>query len=371
MKFLFHCLLTILALCFSSCGKKNGGGGGIPPKPIRPVTAATAVSRDVPVYLEEIGNCSAYESVTIQPQVTGPIVGIHFTDGMELKKGDLLFTIDPRPYQAALNKARANLEQDRAKAVYAASQMKRNLELQKKKVIAAQDFDSAQSAELSANATVQADEAAVEQAQINLDYCTIHSPIPGRASKRMIDLGNVVSPANQLLLIQRQDPIYVDFTVPEASLPRVRKYREADTLKVEASFADDPKKRRTGKFDFLDSGVQQSTGTVRMRAIMENTDRLFWPGQFVNVRILLDTLKATVLVPNEAVQVGNAGYFVFVIKTDNTVELRSVKTGQRHGEEMAIVEGVKAGESVVVTGQIALAPGTQVAVVPANGPKGS
>ena len=357
----FHFLPLLLALALSSCGKKNAGP---PPKPVRPVTAATAESRDVPVYLEEIGNCSAFETVVIQPQVSGPIIGIHFTDGMEVKKDDLLFTIDPRPYQAALDRARATLEQDRAKAANAKSQLQRNQELQRTKVIAAQEYDNAQSAAQSEAATVQADEAAVAQAQINLDYCTIRSPIQGRASRRLFDLGNVVTPSNRLLLIQRQDPIYVDFTVPEAALPRVRSYREAQTLKVEASFADDPQKRRTGEFDFIDSGVDAATGTVRMRAILTNEDRLFWPGQFVNVRLLLDTLKGTVLIPNEAVQVGSAGPFVFVIKADNTVELRPVKTGQPQGDSTAIASGLKAGEVVVVTGQLALAPGTQVQVVP-------
>jgi len=361
-------LLAFLALGFSGCGNKNAG---TPPKPIRPVTAAKAVQKDVPIYLDEIGNCTAFESVTIQPQVSGPIVDIHFKDGMELNKGDILFTIDQRPFQAALDKARATLEQDRAKAVYAVAQLRRNDELQKTKVIAAQEFENARSTSQSSNATVQADEAAVSEAQINLDYCTIRSPIQGRASKKLVDVGNVVSPSTQLLLIQRQDPIYVDFTVPEASLPKVRQYREANTLKVEASFADDPQKRRTGEFDFLDSGVQQNTGTVRMRAVLDNQDRLFWPGQFVNVRILLDTLKNTVLVPNEAVQVGNAGPFVFVIKADQTVEIRPVKIGQRQGDDMAILQGVQAGEKVVVTGQLALAPGTQVSEVADPVNKGS
>jgi multidrug efflux system membrane fusion protein len=357
--FPISCLLGSLTLGLASCGPKQAAQ---PPKPARPVTAAIASSRDVPIYLDEIGNCTAYETVTIQPQVSGPIVGIHFTDGQELQKGDLLFTIDSRPFQAALDRAKATLEQDKAKFDFAQSQLRRNEELKRTKVISPSDYDNAISNDQAAKAAVHADEAAVEQAQINLDYCTIRSPIVGRASKRMVDLGNVVGTATPLLMIQRQDPVYVDFTVPESSLPKVRKYREANTLAVEASFADDPSKRRLGQFDFIDSGVQQSTGTVRMRAVMENKDRLFWPGQFVNVRILLDTMKNTVLVPGEAVQVGSAGTFVFVIKPDQTVELRPVKTGQRQGDDMAILDGVKAGEQVVVTGQLALAPGTQVQV---------
>lgn len=347
------------ALFLAACGRETP----LPPPPPKAVSVAKAVTRDVPIYLDEIGNCTAYETVTIQPQVSGPIVEIHFTDGDDLKKGELLFTIDPRPYQAALDKAQATLAQDRAKHEYDESQLKRSEELSKTKVVSAQDLDSARSNAQASSSTVQSDEAAVEQAQINLDYCSIRSPIEGRASKRMVDLGNVVSAnTTPLLLIQRQDPIYADFTIPENSLPRVREFISAGTLKVQAGFPDNPSKNRVGAFNFLDSGVQQSSGTVRMRAIFKNEDRLFWPGQFVNIRILLDTIKDAVLVPNEAVQVGSNGHYVFVVKQDLTVDLRPVKPGQRQGDAVVVSEGVQPGETVVVTGQIALAPGAKVDV---------
>ena len=344
------------------CTKKNAA---LPPPPVRAVTVAQATVRDVPVYLDEIGNCTAFESVLVQPQVTGAIVGIHFKDGAELKKGDPLFTIDPRPYQAALDKAKATLEQDRAKASYDQGQVKRSEELRQTRVISPQELDSMHSAAEGSKAAIQADQANVAAAEINRDFCEIRSAIDGRASKRMVDIGNVVVPnTTQLLLVQRQDPIYVDFTIPESALPKVRQYKEAGTLKVEASFADDPSRRREGAFDFLDNGVQQNSGTVRVRALLQNEDRLFWPGQFVNVRLLLDTAKAAVLVPSEAVQIGQAGPFVFVVKADSTVELRSIKPGQRQGDEAVITEGLKPGETVVVTGQIALAPGAKVKATP-------
>ena len=347
-------------LALGGCGKRQSAP---PPAPVRAVSVALAQTRDVPVYIDEIGNCTAYEAVMIQPQVTGAIVGIDFKDGTEVKKGDRLFTIDPRPYQAVLQKAKATLEQDRAKAQYAQLQVKRYEELIKTKVIAHQEYDSLRSTSQAAEAAVQADEAAVETAQIDLDYCEIRSPIDGRASKRKVDIGNLVmANATQLLLIQRQDPVYVDFTIPESALPEVRKYREKGTLKVEASFADDPAKRREGAFDFLDSGVQQSSGTVRVRALLDNKDRLFWPGQFVNVRLLLDTIQEAVLVPNEALQIGQSGPFVFVVKPDSTVELRKVKPGQRQENAAVISEGLTPGETVVVTGQLALAPGAAVKV---------
>jgi len=332
--------------------------------PPRVVAVANAELRDVPFYLDEIGSCTAWETVTIQPQVAGMLVGIHFKDGAEVKKGDQLFSIDPRPYQAALDQAKATLEQDRAKAVFADSQLARNEELRTTKVVSPQDYDNAQSAARAAKAVVQADEAAVAAAQLNREFCDIRSPIDGRTSKRMVDMGNIVTGASQLLLIQRQDPMYVDFTVPEGILPQIRRFKEAGTLKVAASFADDPQKSREGAFDFMDSGVQPNSGTVRMRASLDNKDRLFWPGQFVNVRLLLDTVKNAVLVPSEAVQIGQKGPFVFLVKADSTVDLRPVKQGQRQGEDVVVTEGLKPGETVVVTGQVALAPGAKVAPTP-------
>ena len=367
MNFSRQCCLYggLLALLFlPACGRKQPAPA---PKPPRVVSVAVAETRDVPVYLDEIGNCTAYETVLFQPQVTGAIIGIHFKDGTEVKKGDLLFTIDPRPYLAALAKAKATLEQDRAKAAYDRTQVARYEELIKTKVIAPQEFDSLRSTAQASQAALLADEALVNTAQINLDYCEIRSPIEGRASKRMVDIGNIVSAnTTQLLLMQRQDPIYVDFTIPEGALSDVRKFRAQGTLKVEARFADDPAKCREGEFDFLDSGVQQNSGTVRVRALLQNKDRLFWPGQFVNVRLLLDTIKDAVLIPNEALQIGQTGPFVFVVKADSTVELRKVKPGQRQGAAVVVAEGLKPGETVVVTGQISLAPGVPVQIVGAG-----
>lgn len=344
----------------SGCGK---GRAPEMKRPARPVTAAKAVSADVPLYLSEIGNCTAFETVLIQPQVGGPITGIHFQDGAELKKGDLLFAIDTRPYQATLDKASATLEQDRVRAANDQAQLRRSQELRRTKVISEQELENVSATAAASQAAVQADEAAVQTARINLEYCTIRSPIDGRASKRMVDVGNVVSPnTSQLLLIQRQDPIYAEFTITEDQLPQVRSFLNAGTLKVEASFSEDPSKSRTGVLDFIDSGVQQGTGTVRLRGVMENKDRLFWPGQFVNVRVLLDTIKGAVLVPSEALQIGQNGSYVFVVKPDSTAELRPVKAGQRQGDMVAISSGLTAGETVVVTGQIALAPGSPVVI---------
>jgi len=359
---LFFGLVFLGVIFLPGCNRKPSETA---PKPARPVTVAQAEVKDVPVYLDQIGNCTAFETVMVQPQVSGAIVAIHFKDGAEVKKGDRLFSIDSRTYQAALDKAKATLEQDRAKAAYDQLQVKRYEDLSKTKVIAPQEFDSLRSTAQGSQAALLADEALVNAAQINLDFCEILSPIDGRASKRLVDVGNIVTPnATQLLLIQRQDPIYVDFTIPEASLPSVRNYNTKGTLKVKASFADDPAKQREGKFDFLDNGVQQSSGTVKVRALLDNKDRMFWPGQFVNVRMLLDTIKDAVLVPNEAMQVGQTGPFVFVVKQDSTVEKRAVKPGQRQESSITVTAGLKPGETVVLTGQINLAEGAAVKVTP-------
>lgn len=347
------------------CGKKNAPP---PVKPERAVSAAQAFLKDIPLYLDEIGNCAAYEAVVIQPQVSGALTAIHFQDGAEIHKGDLLFTIDPRPSQAALDKAKATLEADRAKAAYAQAQVKRNEELNKTKVIAPQDYDSLVSNAQAALATVQADMAAVDEARLNLEYCEIRSPIDGRAGKRKVDIGNIVTAnSTPLLSIQRQDPIYADFTIPERTLADVRAYREKGTLQVEVRFPDAPEKRRVGSFAFLDNGVQQDSGTVRVRALLANKDRLFWPGQFVNIRLLLDTIPQAVLVPADAVQTGQGGPFVFVVKADSTVELRRIEVGQRQEEHIAVTKGLSAGETIVVTGQVALAPGAKVKVVSTPG----
>ena len=353
--------LGLLVISLASCQKQ--AAFTLPPKT---VTVAVAEKRDVPFYLDEIGNCTAFQTVTIQPQVSGPIKQILFTDGQELKEGDPLFVIDEAPYKAALERAQGTLAQDSAKHENDVLQFKRTEALSKTNVVAAQDLDNARSTADGSAAAVQADEAAVKQAKINLDYCTITSPIEGRASDRRVDIGNVVTAnSTPLLLIQRQDPIYANFIIPESALSQVRGFIGAGTLKVQASFPEDPTKSRVGDFDFLDSGVQQASGTVRMRAKFANTDRLFWPGQFVKIRILLKTLKDAVLVPSEAVQVGENGPTVFILNPkDNTVSLAAVTVGQRQGGQTVITKGVNAGDTVVVTGQLMLFPGMKVVVVP-------
>jgi membrane fusion protein, multidrug efflux system len=319
--------------------------------PARPVIVAKVVAKDVPLYLDEIGTCAAYETVLVQAQVTGVIITRNFQDGSDVKKGDLLFTIDPRPFQAALDQAKAQAELDQLT-------LKRQVDLRARKVISQQDYDTAV-------ANARKSQAATEAAQVNLDWCYIKSPINGRVGLRNVDVGNLVGPSTPpLVTILGLDPIYTDFTVAENDLPLVRKYLGGSNVKVQTYLPDGSVTPRTGDLYFIDNAVQPGSGTVRARGVTPNPDRALWPSEFVRVRFILDILKNATLVPSQAVQVSQSGPFVFVVKPDNTVDLRPVKPGQRQGGDLTVIDGVKPDETVVVTGQLALAPGAKVAPQP-------
>ena len=316
--------------------------------PPRPVTTAKVTTKDVSLYLDEIGSTAAYETVQIQAQVSGQIIAREFKDGVDVKKGDLLFRIDPRPYEAALASAQADLLLNQAN-------LKRQQELRAKNVTASQEFDTAQ-----ANASRSA--AAVAAAQVNLDHCYIKSPIDGRAGLRNVDVGNVVGPGGNtpLLTIMGMDPIYTDFTIAEPDLPLVRRYLNNPNLKVLTDAEDDNIDPRSGSLYYIDNAVQPGAGTVKLRAVTPNPDRALWPSQFVHVRLILDTIKNAKLVPSSAVQIGQNGPYVFVVKDDSTIDLRQVKPGQRQGDLTVIMEGVNPGETVVTSGQLQLSPGAKV-----------
>ena len=339
-----------------------------PPPPPRPIAVAKVVQKDVPRYLDEIGTCTAFETVQVQSQVSGQIVARSFQDGADVKKGDLLFTIDARPYQAAFDQAQGQLAQTKSQLVLDQITLKRQQELRARNVVSPQDIDTAQGTVNSDEAKVKSAEATVAAAQVNLDYCNIRSPIDGRAGLRNVDTGNVVTGGNNapvLLTIQRLDPIYTDFTVAETDLPQVRPYLNGPTLKVLTDIPDDSGDPRTGDLYFIDNAVQPGAGTVKARAVTPNPDRKFWPEEFVRVRLILDTIKDAKLVPSQAVQISQNGPYVFVVKPDNTVDMRPVKPGQPQAGDMVVIEeGVQANETVVVTGQIALAPGVKVAPQP-------
>jgi multidrug efflux system membrane fusion protein len=320
-----------------------------PPPAPRSVAVAKVISKDVPLYLDEIGTCTAAETVQVQAQVAGQIISREFEDGADVKKGDVLFRIDPRSFQAALSSAQAD-------AALAHATLQRQTELRSKQVVAGQDYDVATANAMKADAGVAA-------AQINLDYCTIRSPIDGRTGIRNVDVGNLVGPSSPpLVMVQRLDPIYTDFTVAEPDIPLVRQHLNGPPLQVLTENENDKIPPRRGELTFIDNAVQPGVGTVKARATTENRDRALWPAQFVRVRLILETLKNAMLVPSNAVQIGQNGPYAFVVKPDSTLELRQLKPGQRQdGDTTVIVNGLKPGESVVTRGQLQLAPGMKVA----------
>jgi multidrug efflux system membrane fusion protein len=354
-------LVLLGALATYGCEKSAPASFERPPAP---VAVTQAVVQDVPVYLDAIGKFVAREVVSIQPQVSGRITQIHFTDGADVNVGQVLFTIDPRPYQAQLSAAEANLAQARAALELAKINFARVESITDPRAVSRQDYDAKKNAVAVAEAQVKQHQAAVENARLNLDYCTIRSPISGRAGQRLVDLGNVVAPNNSsLLVIQRLDPIYADFTITENDLSAVQQNMARRTLRVEVRLPDEPDQARNGELTFVDNSVQEGTGTVKLRATIANRDRRFWPGRFANVRLILGTRQDAVLVPAAAPQMAAKGPFVYVVKDDSTAELRAVAIGQRQGDLVVLEKGVKQGERVVTQGQLGVTPGGKVRLV--------
>jgi membrane fusion protein, multidrug efflux system len=355
-------LVVLLLLFRAFVGRQKAA----PPPAPRPVDVAKVIQKDVPLYLDEIGTCTAFETVQVQAQVNGQITARNFQDGADVKKGDVLFTIDPKPFQAVLDQAQGQLAQAKSQLVLDQITLKRQQDLRAKGVNSPQDFDTAQGTVNNDEAKVKSAEGTVVGAQWNVDNCTVRSPIDGRAGLRLVDVGNIVNSGSTgggavLVTIQGIDPIYTDFTVAEPDLPLVRKYLGGPNVKVITDVADDQFPPREGILSFIDNAVQPGSGTVKARGVTPNPDRAFWPSQFVHVRLVLDVLKNSKLVPSSAVQIGQNGPYIFVVKSDSTLELRQVKPGQRQGELTAINEGVNSGETVVVAGQLQLAPGAKVA----------
>jgi len=361
MKQTLSILIVSLALISAGCGRGGGAAPFAMPPPV--VTVSAAITRDVPQYLDEIGTCTAQQYVTVTPQVTGPITERHFIDGAEINTSEELFTIDTRPFKAALDQAVANQQQSVATLEFARIEFARMKELLSTKAVSQDDYDTKKNAYDVAEAQLAANTAAVAAAKLNLEYCSIKSPIDGRAGQRLVDVGNVVT-ANQtgLLVVQTLDPIYADFTCAESDLPDVRRHANEGTLKVLVRLPADSGDGIAGTLTFIDSQVQDQTGTVKLRATLPNADRHFWPGQFVDVRLILNVEKNAVLVPMAAQQIGQSGPYVYVVKKDSTADLRPVTLGQRQGDMVVIEKGVSAGENVIVAGQMLVMPGGKVQV---------
>jgi len=367
--------------------------------PPAPVQVAQAVIQDVPVYIDAIGKTVARETVSIQTQVSGRIMQIHFTDGANVQKGQLLFTIDPRPFESNVKQAEANLSRDVAlkkqaeanlakeiaQAKWGLTQVNRYRDLVEHGVAPREQYEelranldslnanveSARAAVRSADEAIKVDGAAIDSAKVQLSYCYIRAPIDGRAGQRLVDTGNVVTPggsSNQnstnnttMLVIERLDPIYADFTISQGDLSKVQQQMREGSLKAEVHLPDTTDLPVVGQLTFLDNAVQTSTGTVNLRATIPNAAHIFWPGRFVNIRLILNTIPQAVLVPAGAPQMSATGSYVYVIK-DSVAEKRDVTLGQRQGDLVVIEKGVNAGEQVVTAGQLGVAAGSKVRV---------
>ena len=332
--------------------------------PSVPVTVATVAKEIVSVQLAAIGNVEAYSTVALKARVDGQIVEVNFKEGAPVKKGEVLFRIDPRPYDAALRQAQANALRDAAARDQARSQERRYQELLEKNFVSKEAYAQIRTNAETAAAVAKASEAALEQARLNLEYCTIRSPLEGFVGKVLLQAGNLVkaNDVNPLVVINQVRPIYVNFAVPEQSLPEVRKRMADAPLEVEVLPADPKQSHPKGRLIFVDNAVDPSTGTIRLRAQFTNEDAALWPGQFVNVSVrLYDELDA-LIIPSTAVQSGPEGPYVYVVSEEMTAELRRISVRRTEGERTIVANGVAPGERVVTRGQLRLGPKVRVQI---------
>ena len=366
-------LLGMIACSGTSTRAAQAGTG---PQAI-PVTVATVEQKDVPQFLSGLGTIAAFNTVNIKTRVDGQIVQIAFTEGQSVKQGDLLIVVDPRPYQVALEQAEAQLTRDQAQLKNAQIDMDRYTGLYKDGVVPQQQFDSQRALVSQLQGTIKADQAAIDNAKLNLVYTRITAPVSGRVGLRQVDIGNMVhaTDTNPLLVLTQLKPIAVIFTLPEDTLAGVAKRQHMAPLQVDAYSRDDTTKIASGKLLTIDNQIDPSTGTGKLKAIFQNEDEALWPNQFVNAHLLFETHKGATVMPSAALQRGPQGMFTYVVKADKTVEMRPIKILFTAGNQAAIQAGVSPGETVVTDGQDKLQNGTTVdphvvtqnAGTPANG----
>lgn len=348
-----------------SCAKKQEPAK----KPPVPVSVGAVTQKNVPLQIKAIGNVEAYSTIQVKSQIGGELLRVHFREGQDVKKGDLLFTIDPRPYEAMIKQAEANLAKDVSQLEYAREETGRYGELVKKGYVAKEQYEQFRTNAAALEATVNADRAVLDNARLQLKYCYIYSPITGRTGYLASNQGNLIkaNADSAMVVINQVQPIYVDFSVPEQYLAEIKKYMAAGKLKVSAfiSKTDDSKKdggSEEGLLSFVDNTVDPTTGTIKLKGTFENPKKRLWPGQFVDVLLTLTTQPNAVVVPTSAVQTGQSGQYVFVVMKDHTVESRPVVASRAIGDETVIEKGLNAGETVVTDGQLRLVPGAKVEI---------
>lgn len=362
MKRAFVCSIIIAVL--AACGRKPKVA---PPPP--PVTFAVAESRDVPMTIDTFGNAVSITDVTFQAQVTGTLTRYAVPEGAMVKEGDLIIEIDPAPYQAAVQEAQGNLDSARAQLANSQVTLQRQQALFKTKTIDLADLQTAEANQLQAQGNVQTAEGDLATAQINLAYCTIKSTVNGKAGIFLVDAGNLVTAnTTKLINIQQIDPIYVEFTISENDFDRVRQYFKNGALPVEVMIPGAPDAKISGSLAFIDNSISSNTGTLTLRATFPNKDARLWPGLFVNVSLVLTTLKDAITIPSPCLMIGQNGPYVFIVNADNTVSLQPVTIRERRADFVVIGDGLQAGQKVVTAGQLGLYSGAKITPSPWHPP---
>ncbi|MCX5717258.1 MAG: efflux RND transporter periplasmic adaptor subunit [Nitrospirae bacterium] len=364
------CLAVIFAISFlPACSSKKEQSVK---KPVVPVTVGAVIKKTVPVHIRAIGNVEAYSTVSIKARVGGDLTHVYFREGQNVNKGDMLFTIDPQLYKTVFESAKANLVRDTALAKKANEDLRRYTELLRDELVSRSQYEQIFANAEALKATVEADKAAVENARLQVEYCTIYAPIAGRTGSLLVNQGNLVKANDDkpMVIINQLQPVYVNFSLPEQYLPEIKKYMSAGRLRVQAYIGNEGEKSEDGVLTFVDNTVDISTGTIKLKATFTNKEKRLWPGQFANSVITLTTKPDSIVIPSQAVQTGQKGQYVFVVKDDMTVESRPVNVVMTLNDESVIERGLKPGEKVVTDGQLRLIPGVKVEIKnPSEGSK--
>jgi len=352
----------LAVVVFTSCSRSDDRAYG--EREAVPVLVATAEQKTVASRIHAIGRIEAYSTVEIKARVDGEVIGVHFKEGQDVKKGDLLFTLDPRPFQAALMQAKATLAKDQAQLTQAVADERRYSMLLRERVGSQEQYDQMHASAEALRATLEADKAAVKTAELNLAYTTIAAPIDGRTGNLLVHPGNLVK-ANAdtaMVVINQINPVYVDFSIPEQRLPEVRRHMAEKSLAVDTTIPGQQGVGESGTLSFVDNAVDTKTGTIELKGIFSNQDNKLWPGQFVDATLILDQRPNTVLVPSQAIQTGLDGSYVFVVGKNMKVQTRPVVVGEAYDGETVVESGLKSGETVVTDGQLRLIPGASVSI---------